>query len=416
MAHPEQKRSISPLLWVAGIAILFAVVYSIRALTRETVRVHVAPVTFQTLASNVSTNGKVDPIEGFQAHAPAPAVVRKIYVNEGDHVSAGQLLVRLDDADARARLATAQATLSQAELQLSDLEHGGSTEERGQFSATTNSARLEQQAAAANVSATLALQQKGSASASEVAAAQQRLRAADVALANANSHSTSRYSTGDRANAQAHVADARAAVQAAQAAIAAADIHSPLAGIVYSIPVSEFDFVHDGDDLMDVADLNHIEVRAYFDEPEIGGLKDGQPVTITWEAKPRMTWHGHIEHTPTTIITYGTTRNVGECIITVDDAHEDLPPNSNVTVKVTEMQRSQVLSIPREALHTDGSRNFVYRIVDGKLQQTPVELGPLVTLTNVEITGGVGANDIVVLGPATPGKELSNGLSVKPVE
>jgi len=415
MAHPEQKRSTVPLLWVAGIAVLFAVVYSIRALTRETVRVHVAPVTFQTLASTVATTGKVDPIEGFQAHAPAPGVVRKIYVNEGDHVSDGQLLVRLDDADARARLASALATLSQAELQLSDLQHGGSTEERGQFSATTNSARLEQQAAAANLTATLTLQQKGSASASEVAAAQQRLRAADVALANANTHSTSRYSSGDLTNAQAHVADARAAVQAAQAAVAAADIHSPLAGVVYSIPVSEFDFVHDGDDLMDVADLNHIEVRAYFDEPEIGGLKDGQPVKVTWDAKPGMTWHGHIEHTPTTIITYGT-RNVGECIIAVEDAHEDLPPNSNVTVTVTEMQRSEVLSIPREALHTDGLNNYVYRIVDGKLQRAPVQLGPLVTNNNVEITGGVKADDIVVLGPANPGTELSDGLAVKAIK
>jgi len=415
MAHPEQKRSTVPLLWVAGIAVLFAVVYSIRALTRETVRVHVAPVTFQTLASTVATTGKVDPIEGFQAHAPAPGVVRKIYVNEGDHVSDGQLLVRLDDADARARLASALATLSQAELQLSDLQHGGSTEERGQFSATTNSARLEQQAASANLAATLTLQQKGSASASEVAAAQQRLRAADVALANANTHSTSRYSSGDLTNAQAHVADARAAVQAAQAAVAAADIHSPLAGVVYSIPVSEFDFVHDGDDLMDVADLNHIEVRAYFDEPEIGGLKDGQPVKVTWDAKPGMTWHGHIEHTPTTIITYGT-RNVGECIIAVEDAHEDLPPNSNVTVTVTEMQRSEVLSIPREALHTDGLNNYVYRIVDGKLQRAPVQLGPLVTNNNVEITGGVKADDIVVLGPANPGTELSDGLAVKAIK
>ena len=415
MAHPEQKRSTVPLLWVAGIAVLFAVVYSIRALTRETVRVHVAPVTFQTLASTVATTGKVDPIEGFQAHAPAPGVVRKIYVNEGDHVSDGQLLVRLDDADARARLASALATLSQAELQLSDLQHGGSTEERGQFSATTNSARLEQQAAAANLTATLTLQQKGSASASEVAAAQQRLRAADVALANANTHSTSRYSSGDLTNAQAHVADARAAVQAAQAAVAAADIHSPLAGVVYSIPVSEFDFVHDGDDLMDVADLNHIEVRAYFDEPEIGGLKDGQPVKVTWDAKPGMTWHGHIEHTPTTIITYGT-RNVGECIIAVEDAHEDLPPNSNVTVTVTEMQRSEVLSIPREALHTDGLNSYVYRIVDGKLQRAPVQLGPLVTNNNVEITGGVKADDIVVLGPANPGTELSDGLAVKAIK
>jgi HlyD family secretion protein len=416
MAQPEQKRSITPLLWLAGIAFVIAVVYSIRLITRETVRVRVAPVTYQTLTSTVSTNGRVEPIEEFQAHAPAPGVVKKIYVSEGDHVTAGQILVRMDDADIRAHLATAQATLSQAQLQLSEIEHGGTTEERGQFSSNTTSARNEQEQAAANLKTVQTLQQKGSASASEVAAAQSRLRAADVALANASGHTTSRYGAEDRANAEARVADARASVQAAQSALSAADIHSPYTGSVYSIPVSEFDFVHDGDDLMDVADLNHIQVRAYFDEPEIGKLQDGQPVTIVWEAKPGKVWHGHIEHVPTTIITYGGTRNVGECIITVDDARGDLAANANVTVTVTEAKRSNVLSIPREALHTDGARNFVYRIVAGKLEQTPVQLGSLVTLTNVEIASGVQVNDLVVLGTLNPGKELSNGLAVKPVK
>lgn len=416
MAQPEQKRSITPLFWIIGLVIFVGLVYSIRAFTRETVAVKVAPVTYQTLTSTVPTNGRVEPVDEYQAHAPAPGVVKEIYVNEGDKVKAGQLIVRMDDADIRARVATAQASLSQAELQLSDIEHGGSTQERGEFSATINSTKNEQQAAQANLAAVKALQQKGSASASEVAAAEARLRAADVAVTNALGHTTTRYGSGDRSNAEARVADARATLQAAQAALAAVDIHTPYAGTVYSIPVSEYDFVHDGDDLMDVADLNKLQVRAYFDEPEIGGLREGQPVTIEWPAKPGKLWHGHVEHVPTTIIAYQNTRNVGECIITVDDARGDLPPNSNVTVTVTEMKRSNVLSIPREALHTDGARNYVYRIVNGKLQQTPVQLGPLVNLTNAEITGGLTPNEMVVLGPATPGKDLSNGLPVKPVK
>jgi HlyD family secretion protein len=414
MAQAEQKRSTVPLLWIAGIAVLLAVVFSIRHLTRETVKVRVAPVTFQTLASRVSTNGKVEPIEPFQAHAPAPGVVQRIFVDEGQHVTAGQLLVKMDDTDDRARLASAQASLAQAQLQLSDIEHGGSTEERNTFSTNIASARVEQQAATANLAAVQALERKGSASANEVAAAQQRLNAANLALQTASSHSSGRYGSPDLASAEARVADARAAVAAAQNALAAADIHSPYSGTVYSIPVSEYDFVPAGEDLMDVADLSRLQIRAYFDEPEIGKLQDGQPVTIVWEAKPGHTWHGHIEHIPTTIITYGT-RNVGECIITVDDANGDLPPNSNVTVTVTEMQRENVLSIPREALHTDGARSYVYRIVHGTLQQAPVQLGPLVTLTNVEISGGLNPNDLVVLGPATPGKELTDGLAVKPV-
>jgi HlyD family secretion protein len=413
MAHPEQKRSFAPLFWLAAIVIFAAIVFAIRSFTRETVTVKVAPASFETLTRLEPTTGKVEPIQEWQAHAPAPGVVQKIYVSEGDQVSAGQLVIRMDDTDARARLASALSALTQARTQLADIQAGGSSAQKSEFSANISTARLEQQSAAENLRAVKLLQQKGSASASEVAAAQQRLDSANLALANASGHSASLYGSGDRAAAQSRVSDAAAALAAAQAGVAAADIHTPISGTAYSIPVSEFDFVPAGEELMDVADLHKLLVRGYFDEPEIGGLAAGQPVRITWDAKPGKVWHGHIEQIPTTIISYGT-RNVGECIITVDDADGTLPPHANVTVTVIEAERPDVLSIPREALHTDAG-NYVFRIVSGKLEQVPVGIG-LVTLTSVEITRGLKPNDKVVLGSAIPGTDLTPGLAVKAVE
>ena len=413
MAQPEQKRSTLPILWVAGIVVFLAVGFAIRSITHTVVHVVVAQASFQQLTATVSTNGKVEPVEPFDAHAPGPGVVQKIYVDEGQHVEQGQPLLKMDDSDARARIATAQAALAQAKLQRADLERGGNSEESLTYSSNIASAKLEQQAATQNLIAVQNLQKRGSASASEVAAAQQRLDAANLTLSGANAHTSTHYTTNDRAAAEARIHDAEVAIQAAQAGLQDADVHSPIKGTVYYIPVSLFDFVHAGDDLIYVADLNKLLVRAYFDEPEIGKLANGQPVTITWDAKPNQVWHGHIEHIPNTIINYGT-RNVGECIITVDDARGDLPPNSNVTVKVTEATREHVLSIPREALHTDGSRNFVYTIVDGKLQQTPIQPG-LLNNTNVQILSGLNPKDTVVLGPADPGKDLYSGLPVKRV-
>ncbi len=114
------------------------------------------------------------------------------------------------------------------------------------------------------------------------------------------------------------MADAQAAVASAENNLANIDIRSSISGSVYNVPVAQYDFVRDGDDLLDVADLNHIQVRAYFDEPEIGKLAIGQPVKIVWDAKRDEAWHGHVALVPTTIFTYGT-RNVGVCIITIDD-------------------------------------------------------------------------------------------------
>jgi HlyD family secretion protein len=293
------------------------------------------------------------------------------------------------------------------------MEQGGSQEERISLSGDLGRAQLQQQQAAKDLDALKQLEQKGAASASEVAAAAQRLQAANSSLQSVQSRTTQRYSAADRARVEAQVTDARAALAAAQSSYAAFNIRTPIAGTVYSIPVSTYDFVPAGENLVDVADLNKIQVHAYFDEPEIGKLAVGQAVKITWDAKPNQIWHGHISVAPTTVITYGT-RNVGECIITVDDARGELLPNTNVIVTVTTAQRFNALSIPREALHTDGG-DFVYRVVNGKLVRTPVQVGPATNLIRAEILGGLTEKDTVALG-AINNRELSNGLAVKIVD
>ena len=49
------------------------------------------------------------------------------------------------------------------------------------------------------------------------------------------------------------------------------------------------DFVEEGKLLLQMADLHHERVRAYFDEPEIGRLAVGQKIQIKWDAKPGQT-------------------------------------------------------------------------------------------------------------------------------
>jgi len=395
------------------LAVVALAILAIRTFTREVVEIRASAVTHQNLLSTVSTNGRVEPIEEFQAHAPAPGVVAKLYVDVGQKVRRGDLLLKMDDSDAAARVATARSALSAAEATAHDQAQGGSQEERIAISGDLSRLQMQKQQAEKDLAALQQLQQKGAASAGEVAAAQERLDAANSSLANVQQRQTQRYSTTDRTRVQAQLNDARTALAAAESGYAGVVIRAPFSGTVYSIPVSTYDFVPAGEDLMDMADLNRIQVRAYFDEPEIGKLAVGQAVKIVWDAKANQAWHGHISRAPTTVITYGT-RNVGECIITVDDARGDLLPNTNVTVTVTTSQRFNVLSVPREALHTEGSSDFVYRVVQGKLVRTPVQIGAF-NLTRVEIMSGLSEKDTVALN-ATSNRDLSNGLNVKIVE
>jgi len=378
---------------------------------RNVVAVGAARVERHNLAMENPTNARVAPISDFQAHAPLAGIVSKVYVQLGQQVQAGQELIQMDDTQALKDLAAAKASLATNKDTLQVMEQGGTQDERLTATANLTTADTQVQQDTTALSALQALEATGAASPNEVALAQQRLNAAKTHVQQLEAQKNTRYSSADISAQRAQVAEAQAAVDAAQAAYAAVNIKTPFAGTVYALPVTRYEFVPAGDPLVQVADLNRMEIKAYFDEPEIGLLKPGQPVSIAWAAKPGQLWHGHIVQAPTRIEAYGTTRNVGESLISVDDAKGDLLPNTNVTVTVTEARRNDVLSLPREALHTENGADFVYKIVNNRLVRTPIQVG-LTNLTRFEILGGLNEGDLVALG-ATTEADLSNGLRVK---
>ncbi len=85
---------------------------------KPVIEVRADRVSRQDLTSTIPTNGKVEPIVDFQAHAPNPGVIAKLYVHLGEQVKRGQELLRMDSADAANRVAGAQASLNSAEAAL----------------------------------------------------------------------------------------------------------------------------------------------------------------------------------------------------------------------------------------------------------------------------------------------------------
>ena len=217
----------------------------------------------------------------------------------------------MDDTDARKELATAEANLASSRLALQTAEQGGTAAERVTSTADIDAAKAQVQQDTDSLAALEKLQAQGAASANEVAQAQHQLAADQAKVNELQAAKGARYSAEDLRTQRALVAEAQAGVMRRESAYAGVDIHAPFAGTVYAVPVTQYQFVQGGEMLVQVANLKKLQIRAYFDEPEIGQLKVGQPVTIAWQAKPNELWHGHIVEVPTTIITYGT-RNVGE--------------------------------------------------------------------------------------------------------
>lgn len=409
MATRKNRRRNPVWVWVAAAVAVALVFYLARLATRTRIPVRTATVERSALKSTSATNGKVEPQSNKEAHAPFAGLVKKLYVHEGQRVTEGTLLLSMDDTDARARLAAAQAALRSAQATYNATLRGGTQEERLALSGDLEKAQMDRDQAQRDLDALKKLQLTGAASANEVAAAGQRLATANSSIQTLQLRKTQRYDADDIARARAAFDEAQAGYAAAQSALNQANVHAPFAGTVYSIPVSKSEFVQQGDRLLQMADLTKMQVRAYFDEPEIGRLHVGQPITIEWDARPDQVWHGHVARVPSTIITYGT-RNVGEVLVTIDDADENLLPNTNVRVTVTIANERDALNIPREALHTERGKSYVYRVVDGTLRRTAVTVGNL-NLTQVEILTGLKEGDIVALG-STNGQPIGDGVLV----
>jgi HlyD family secretion protein len=367
----------------------------------------------QEIASVISTNGKIEPINSFEAHAPAPATVNKVLVAEGDHVKVGQLLVKLDDAEARSQAARALAQLRSAEAALSGIKAGGTQEELLTSRADLTKAQAERDEAQRNLQAIQKLRQNGAASPAEVEAAQNRQKKADADVQLLQAKVNGRFSSPEVAKVEASAAEARAAYTAAQELLHHSNVTAPFAGTVYQLPVKPGSYVNGGDLLVQVANLEKVRVRAFVDEPEIGRLAKGQKVEIKWDAIPGRTWEGSLTRVPTSVTMVGT-RTVGEITSEIDNSDRKLLPNVNVNVSIISARHDNALTVSREAVHDVDGKRYVYKIEDEKILAQEVQTG-LSSLTRVEVLKGIPEGAVIALG-AINAQPLRNGMDIKVVE
>jgi len=398
--------------WVTALAILAAVIVLAAFITHrdDSVPVRTAVVEQGTIRSVISTNGKIEPINNFEAHAPIPARVERVLVKEGEAVKKGQLLVVLDDANVRAHAAQAETQVKAAQAELSSAQRGGTQEEVLSLDDQLVKASTDRDSAGHSLEALKKLQQQGAATAGEVRAAQDALSIADAQLTFLRQKQTKRYSQAELDHLEAQKVDAQASYSAEQDVLAQANVHAPWDGIIYSLPVKQGGFVAGGDLLLEMADLRKVLVRAFVDEPDVGRLAPGDLLEVTWDAIPGRVWPTAVTAVPSTVKLHGT-RNVGETTSIVDNQDLKLLPNTNVGITIVVAKHDNVLVVPREAVRMDDSKPYVLQVFGRELKRRNVETS-LSSLTQVQITRGLSAKDEVAIS-SWNGKPIGDGTQVK---
>jgi HlyD family secretion protein len=371
----------------------------------------------ENIVASVSSNGKVEPISPFVMRAQLDTFVERVQVLEGQAVRKFQLLLELNVKDAAAQLAAARAKLLKAQDDLRAANDGGRPDEAARASGALATAIALRDRLQRNHDALIRLIAQQAATKDELAANDLDLTKAqaEVTRLSAAKQEFDRGVKLDAGQASLQVQQLQSEVAALEEKVRTGRITAPADGTLYSLPVKAGDYVKVGDLLAEMADLRKVRVRAFIDEPELGGLEPGQQVKITWDALPNRSWLGKTEVIPKQVVPHGT-RSVGELLCNVDNTNLELLPNINVNVRINSKERSNVLTVPRGTVASEGSQRFVFvvkhngfSVNKSRLEKREIRVG-IADAANYEVTSGLQQNELVALPGDT---ELKDGMAVR---
>ncbi|MFL6716417.1 MAG: efflux RND transporter periplasmic adaptor subunit [Burkholderiaceae bacterium] len=302
-------------------------------------------VTPRDLRQTLSVTGSLRAFNQAAVKARVAGEVREVLVREGEAVAAGQVLVRMDESDYRARQAQSEAALVAARGQL----------DIASKARDNNRALLERGFISKNAFDTTASQY-------------------DIALANV---------------------DAAAGVLAVtKKALADTVIRAPIAGLVASRSVQPGEKVAVDGRLLDVVDLSKMEMEVAVPTSDILSIAPGQEVAVKVE--------GLAQPMPARVARINPATQAGSrsimAYLQLDNPQSLLRSGMFGEARLTLSKKSGVLAVPQSALQGNGDSFFVYAIEGDKLERKTVQTG---------ITGNDGDAVLVeITGGLTPGAQI----------
>jgi HlyD family secretion protein len=406
MVPETQLKKFLLLLLLAAVAVLLWGIVR----KSEPPTVNFARAKRQTLVSTLPTNGKVEPIEWQSVRAETAGLVGRVSVSEGAAIQRGAEMVALTDPALQSAIDAAEARVSEARANLLALESGGKPVELTEIENSLAQAQLELDQQTREREALERLVARQAATQAELRTAEDKIRQTRLVIEGLKQRRASLVAKPELTAASARLRDAEVALNLARQRASRSVIRAPLSGIVYNLAARPGSFLNTGDLIANVGRMDRVRVRVYVDEPELGRVAEGQPVTITWQALPGKKWMGTVERKPASIQALGS-RQVGEVVCTIENSDRRLLPGTNVDAEIRTAVVDNALVIPREALRRDARVDYVFVLRGDVVERRDVKPG-VSSIAQVQIVDGLAEGDAVALPSQTP---ISAGSRVTPV-
>jgi HlyD family secretion protein len=368
----------------------------------------------------LNATGYIVPAHKIEVAAKVVGKVEWIGVEKGDRVSQGQVLVRLEDDEYRARVLEAQGQIDYLRTRLAELVNGSRPQEIAKASADLNQAGANLENAKVSLQRTRALARDGILARQALDDAQSKYDE-QAARFTSLEKSLELVRVGPR---QEEIDGMRAQIEQAEGTLAYARtqlantvIRAPVTGTILERNVEKAEFVTTGfvgdkgakGYVVSLADLNDLQVELDISQNDFARLRPDLKATITTDAYRDRQYGGQIDE-----ISPEANRQKATVQVKVQIQNPDayLRPEMNASVRFSEPAQAgsgvsyrPLVRIPASALH-DGS---VFIVRNGKATRREVQAGTT-SAEGVEIISGlIGGEALIVEAPAG----LKDGQQVK---
>ncbi len=363
----------------------------------------------QRLESTLATNGKTEPVAWKPVVADRSGRVERVLVERGSRVKEGQPVAILDSGAAESEISSAGSRVAQVKSELAISESGGRSSELSQIDASVARLTIERDAAARESASLERLLKKQAATASELNASRDRVATLDAQIAGEKARRGALVAPVEVEALKARLRDAEVTLKAAKERLEKATLRAMQSGVVYEVGVRAGEWVEAGGAIAKIGDTSRLRVVIYVDEPDLGRVRPGMSVVLSWDAMPGRQWQGEVKSAPVEVVTLGT-RQVGEVIMLADNPLNDLPPGANINASIRSQLIENALAIPKAALRRENGGFGVYRLSGEKVEWRAIEVG-VSSATFAEVRGGIQEGDAVALPSEAA---LYGGMPVRP--
>jgi HlyD family secretion protein len=387
------------------------------------VRVHAAaPLTGGEGNVILNATGYIVAAHKIELAAKVVGKVAWIGVDKGDKVKAGQMLVRLEDDEYRARLMETKGQLETLKARLAQAEHGSRPEEIAKAKADVDQAKVDQQNARVTLNRTNDLVRQGVLSKQAMDDAQARYDGAAAKVSSLD-RTYELVRLGPRQEEidalRAQVNQAQGTLNYAQVQLDNTIIRAPIDGTILERNVERGEFVTTGfvgdkgakGYVVSIADLRDLEVELDINQNDFAKLGPTQQGIVTTDAYADRKYQGVIREISPEANRQKATVQIKVKVINPDNY---LRPEMNASVAFYSTEKSggsrtvarSNVVIPASAVRD----NAVFIVVDGKALRKPVKVAGT-TPQGVQIADGlIGGEDII----ANPPADLKDGQRVRP--